>query len=370
VADRRVPDIETPELRRLRRRIDALDRRIVALLNERAELAREAGRAKTAAGRRAIRDAEREREVLLRVTMANTGPVPQADLLTIYRRLMSMTRALEARDRARVGRPTATAERPMIRRGDAARTRFAPAPTGYLHLGHVANAIHVWGLAAEAGARVLLRIEDHDRIRCRPEYDAPCSRTSPGSASASTRDPCASRPTTARTPTRSNACVPPASCTAAPARVRRSSAGPRTAALRGTAPAVPASAAGSDWTALSGASRSGAAPSAGWTCSSVRARTRSRRAGIRRSAIATELDVPPRGRRRRLRQGVDLVVRGRDLLASTPAQIRLGHLLGRESRRPSPITRSSAGPTAASCRSRRAIRASASSGRPVTARMP
>jgi chorismate mutase / prephenate dehydratase len=104
VADRRVPDIETPELRRLRRRIDALDRRIVALLNERAELAREAGRAKTAAGRRAIRDAEREREVLLRVTMANTGPVPQADLLTIYRRLMSMTRALEARDRAR-GRP-------------------------------------------------------------------------------------------------------------------------------------------------------------------------------------------------------------------------------------------------------------------------
>ena len=43
---------ETPELRRLRHRIDALDRRIVGLLNERAELAREAGRAKTAAGRR------------------------------------------------------------------------------------------------------------------------------------------------------------------------------------------------------------------------------------------------------------------------------------------------------------------------------
>jgi len=39
--------------------------------------------------------------VLLRVTMANTGPVPQADLLTIYRRLMALTRALEARDRAR-----------------------------------------------------------------------------------------------------------------------------------------------------------------------------------------------------------------------------------------------------------------------------
>lgn len=92
---------ESAELRRLRHRIDALDRRLVALLNERAELAREAGRAKAEAGRRAIRDAEREREVLLRVTMANTGPLPQADLIGLYRRLMQATRALEARDRAR-----------------------------------------------------------------------------------------------------------------------------------------------------------------------------------------------------------------------------------------------------------------------------
>jgi len=99
VAERRGVVPETPELRRLRRRIDALDRRIVAILNERAELARDAGRAKAAAGRRAIRDAEREREVLLRVTMANTGPLPQADLLALYRRLMTATRALEARDR-------------------------------------------------------------------------------------------------------------------------------------------------------------------------------------------------------------------------------------------------------------------------------
>jgi chorismate mutase/prephenate dehydratase len=91
---------ETPELRRLRRRIDALDRRIVGLLNERAELGREVGREKVAAGRRAVRDAKREREVLLRVTMANTGPMPQADLLAIYRRLMAVTRALETRDRA------------------------------------------------------------------------------------------------------------------------------------------------------------------------------------------------------------------------------------------------------------------------------
>ncbi len=51
-------------------------------------------------------------------------------------------------------------------------TRFAPAPTGYLHLGHVANAIWVWGLAAVTGSRVLLRIEDHDRERGRSAYDA------------------------------------------------------------------------------------------------------------------------------------------------------------------------------------------------------
>ena len=101
MAERARPDTETPELRRLRRRIDALDRRIVGLLNERAELGREVGREKSAAGRRLVRDAEREREVLLRVTMANTGPMPQADLLAIYRRLIAATRALEARDRAR-----------------------------------------------------------------------------------------------------------------------------------------------------------------------------------------------------------------------------------------------------------------------------
>ena len=51
-------------------------------------------------------------------------------------------------------------------------TRFAPAPTGYLHLGHVANAVRVWGEARAHGGRVLLRIEDHDRERCRPEYEA------------------------------------------------------------------------------------------------------------------------------------------------------------------------------------------------------
>jgi glutamyl-Q tRNA(Asp) synthetase len=50
-------------------------------------------------------------------------------------------------------------------------TRFAPAPTGYLHLGHVVNALHVWGAARDRGGQVLLRIEDHDRQRSRVEFE-------------------------------------------------------------------------------------------------------------------------------------------------------------------------------------------------------
>jgi glutamyl/glutaminyl-tRNA synthetase len=51
------------------------------------------------------------------------------------------------------------------------RTRFAPAPTGWLHLGHAVNALWVWGLARAFNGRVILRIEDHDRGRSRPEYE-------------------------------------------------------------------------------------------------------------------------------------------------------------------------------------------------------
>jgi glutamyl/glutaminyl-tRNA synthetase len=50
-------------------------------------------------------------------------------------------------------------------------TRYAPAPTGALHLGHVVNAVYVWGLARALGGRVVLRIEDHDRQRSRAEYE-------------------------------------------------------------------------------------------------------------------------------------------------------------------------------------------------------
>jgi len=92
---------ESAELRRLREEIDGLDRRIVGLLNERAALARAVGEEKARLGR-AIRDAAREREVLLRVSIANAGPTPQAALLAIYRKVVAAARALEARERERL----------------------------------------------------------------------------------------------------------------------------------------------------------------------------------------------------------------------------------------------------------------------------
>ena len=94
----RRPLVTSPELARLRAEIDELDRRIVTLVNQRAELVRAVGHEKAAIGRRAIRDRDREREVLLRVSIHHEGPTPQADLLAIYRRLIASARALETRE--------------------------------------------------------------------------------------------------------------------------------------------------------------------------------------------------------------------------------------------------------------------------------
>lgn len=50
--------------------------------------------------------------------------------------------------------------------------RFAPSPNGLLHLGHARSALINAEMAARAGGRLLLRIEDIDPARCRPEYEA------------------------------------------------------------------------------------------------------------------------------------------------------------------------------------------------------
>lgn len=50
--------------------------------------------------------------------------------------------------------------------------RFAPSPNGYLHLGHALSALENLDRARAAGGRLLLRIEDIDTARCRPEFEA------------------------------------------------------------------------------------------------------------------------------------------------------------------------------------------------------
>jgi glutamyl-tRNA synthetase/glutamyl-Q tRNA(Asp) synthetase len=63
---------------------------------------------------------------------------------------------------------TLPSQPPSLRAGF--RTRYAPSPTGYLHLGHVRNAVWTWGVSRAWNGRVVLRIEDHDATRCREEF--------------------------------------------------------------------------------------------------------------------------------------------------------------------------------------------------------
>lgn len=72
---------------------------------------------------------------------------------------------------------TAEADRALLRARLVAhlptrrwRTRFAPAPTGHLHLGHAVNAVYVWSIARAFGGDVVVRFEDHDQQRSRVAY--------------------------------------------------------------------------------------------------------------------------------------------------------------------------------------------------------
>ena len=64
------------------------------------------------------------------------------------------------------------------------KTRFAPSPTGYLHLGHVVNAVYVWGLARALGGEVLLRIANVGRQNTCPTFGRDRLRRLPAVASA------------------------------------------------------------------------------------------------------------------------------------------------------------------------------------------
>ena len=213
-------------------------------------------------------------------------------------------------------------------------TRFAPAPTGYLHLGHVANAIWTWDAAAAVGGRVLLRIEDHDRQRCRPAFNTalledlawlgfapdlgPVRQTDPDGLEAYAA---------ALDGLRADGLVYGCDCARSTFAAWARSAGrawsgpgcPGSCRARGLGNGAPtlrvALGDGSEaWDdALAGPTAGPVAPTGDLV---VRDRH-----GNWTYGLCVVVDD--------LRQGVDLVVRGADLLPATPAQIRLGRLLGR-----------------------------------------
>jgi glutamyl-Q tRNA(Asp) synthetase len=224
-----------------------------------------------------------------------------------------------------------------------ATTRFAPAPTGRLHLGHLANAIYVWGLARRFGGRVLLRIEDHDRQRCRPEHEAALlddlDRLGIAADEPST-DELRAGPSLFRQSDSS------AAYAAAIERLSTVAAVYACDCARSTF---------ATWQAANGRTWSG--PGCPGECRRRRLDASAgpglRLAfgegdeawadvivGPRSGPVAGDGDLLVRDRNGNwtyalcvvvddLRHGVDLVVRGEDLLESTPAQIRLAALLGR-----------------------------------------
>ncbi|HEY4188949.1 MAG TPA: glutamate--tRNA ligase family protein [Candidatus Limnocylindrales bacterium] len=224
-------------------------------------------------------------------------------------------------------------------------TRFAPAPTGDLHLGHLVNALYTWGIARATGGRVVLRIEDHDRQRSRAAFEA-----------------------TLLDDLERLGLVPgePAIATfrAGPTTFRQSDAGAEyqvaLAWLRdstGTVYACRCSRAtysayagqrGRTWHGMGcpGGCREKALPEDEGTSLRVAVGAGSERwldllAGPVADEPAASGDLLVRDRHGNwtypfcvvvddMRQGIDLVIRGRDLLDATPVQLRLARLLGRE----------------------------------------
>ena len=236
------------------------------------------------------------------------------------------------------------------------RTRFAPAPTGYLHLGHVANAIFVWGLAGPTAAASSSGSRTTTGSRSRPEFDAALLEDLAWLGFVAGRGPGPPvATTTRRTPAaleRLRADEPRLRLRLHADDVRGLGARPRPA--RGTGRAARAGAAprGLAGPVAAGRARRRLGALDGPPDRAVRGRggrRRRRPAGprprrpldVRRSAVVVD----------DLRQGVDLVVRGRDLLRRHAGPDPAGPAARpRRRRRRSRITRSSAAPTAASCR--------------------
>jgi glutamyl/glutaminyl-tRNA synthetase len=223
-------------------------------------------------------------------------------------------------------------------------TRFAPAPTGLLHLGHLVNVLYVWGIARATGGRVVLRIEDHDRQRSRPEHeweiledlarlgvapDEPSLDAFNGSTPYRQSD-CGPVYAAALERLRAGGLVYACDCArstftayeAAKGRPWRGIGCPGGCRARGLAEdgdvglRVAVGAGSERWVDLLAGPLSDEPAAAGDPL--VRDRL-----GNWTYAFCVVVDD--------MRHGIDLVTRGRDLLDATPVQLRLARLLGRES---------------------------------------
>ena len=232
------------------------------------------------------------------------------------------------------GRPSLSITLP-----DRPLTRFAPSPTGFLHLGHVVNAVYVWGLARAHDGRVIPRLEDHDRGRCRPEYEAALlddlewlglepdlGRPSASGPSPWRQSDCGAVYQEALSMLSAQGLVFGCDCSrreidaVAGGVVDRETPYPGRCRERG----LPTDAGGVRLRMASGTERFIDArlgeqrqePAA--QCGDMLLRDRLGQWTYQFAVVVDDL-----------RQGVDLVIRGEDLLESTGRQIRLAHLLGR-----------------------------------------
>ncbi|HEY6570669.1 MAG TPA: glutamate--tRNA ligase family protein [Candidatus Limnocylindrales bacterium] len=223
-------------------------------------------------------------------------------------------------------------------------TRFAPAPTGDLHLGHLVNALYTRGIAGATGGRVILRIEDHDRQRSRPTFEA-AILDDLERLGLVPDEPTLSAFRSGATPYRQSDAS--AEYEAAVERLRDAGLVYACACSRATFAAYE-SERGRPWRGIGcpGDCRPKALPEDEGTGLRVAIGAGSERwidllAGPLADEPAAAGDLLVRDRLGNwtyalcvvvddLRHGVDLVIRGRDLLEATPVQIRLARLLGRE----------------------------------------
>ncbi len=215
-------------------------------------------------------------------------------------------------------------------------TRFAPAPTGHLHLGHLVNALYAWGIAAATGGRVVLRIEDHDRQRSRRAYEAalledlerlglvpdvpPLAELRAGPSAYRQSDDAAPYEA-AVAALRAQGRVYVCSCARAALLAWRGPGCPGGCRERG----IPHEAPGTALRATLGEGEEAfddllLGPQSGDPSADGDLALRDRH-GNWSYPLCVVVDDE--------RHGVDLVIRGRDLLDATPGQLRLGRLLGR-----------------------------------------